>query len=481
MTQAVTIAQARLVLKEPHDCTDSNDELTIYHAVFDTLIRREGQTYLPHLAERWELSEDARTWTFHLRAGVTFHDGTACDADAVRQSLIRMARQDKGYTLGSPAVWKQYLGGAAIDVPDARTVAVRLAQPMADLLDVLEQGFIVAPSSFPAHDAGRHDQPVGSGPYRIVSAGADEIRAQRVEGHFGGTPQNADLIWRREPDPAQRLAMLRSGAVQVANALDFHASKALEGGDVTRHEYLSPVAIIYLLNAARGPLADPRVRRALSLALDRPKLIADVVAGAASPLLGFVSPAHFGAGGGGGAARDPDAARALLAEAGHGDGLILQADCPTRLPDEAERLTASLGAQLADIGVGLEVHLHKDREAYAHMVRRKEIRDLCVFDSSPMSTYRVLYEKIDARVKGAWWQGYHNAGVEALIDKGRVTADRPERAAIYAQAYAELQRDPPWLTLYNPIRVIGLAGSHPAFAMPADGIIDVARLPKIGA
>lgn len=480
MTQPVIIAQARLTLSEPHDCSDSNDLLTIFHAVFDTLIRRVGQGFVPHLAARWDVTADARTWTFYLRDGVQFHDGSPCDADAVRQSLVRMARADKGYTLGSPAVWRQYLGGAEINVPDARTVMVRLAEPMADLLDVLEQAFIVAPSSFPAHDAGQHDRPVGSGPYGIVSVSADEIHASRVVVHFAGTPENANLIWRREPDPARRLALLMGGHVQIANALDFHASECLDGTTASRHAYLSPVAIIYLLNAAHGPLSDARVRRALSLAVDRPALIEDVVQGAAQPLTGFVSPAHYSAGDSAGAERNLDAARALLAEAGYGDGLTLAVDCPTRLPDEAERLTACLGAQLTQIGVRLDVYLHQDREAYAHMVRRKEIRDLCVFDSSPMSTFRVLVEKIDARIKGAWWQGYHNPAVEALIDTARVTTDRSARAAILADAYAELQRDPPWLTLYNPIRVIGLAGSHPDFIMPTDGVIDVARLPKIG-
>lgn len=479
MTVSTTIAQARLVLNEPHDCTDSNDELTLYHAVFDTLIRRVGQGFVPHLAKIWSVSDDARSWTFQLLDGVLFHDGTPCDADAVRQSLLRMARTDKGYTLGAPGVWRQYLGGAEIDVPDATTVVVRLAEPMADLLDVLEQGFIVAPSSFPAHDAGNHMNPVGSGPYRIVSASSEEIAAEAVA-HFSGVPRNARLVWRREPDAARRLGLLIDGEVQVANALDFRASETLADHGMTRHEFLSPVAIIYLLNAAKGPLSDPRLRLALSLAIDRPKLVADVVGGAARPLPGFVSPSHFGAGKGAGAMHDPARARALLAEAGYGDGLTLDVDCPTRLPDEAERLTAALGAQLAEIGVTLNVHLHQDREAYAHMVRRKEIRDLCVFDSSPMSTFRVLHEKIDARVAGSWWQGYHNPAVEALIDKGRVTADRAARATIYAEAYAELQRDPPWLTLYNPLRVIGLAGHHPNFAMPADGVIDVARLPALG-
>ena len=69
--------------------------------------------------------------------------------------------------------------------------------------------------------------------------------------------------------------------------------------------------------------------------------------------------------------------------------------------------------------------------------------------------------------------------VEALIDKGRVTTDRAARAEIWQQAYTLLQDDPAWLTLYNPIRVIGLVGAHPDFAMPAHGVIDVALLPLL--
>jgi ABC-type transport system substrate-binding protein len=113
------------------------------------------------------------------------------------------------------------------------------------------------------------------------------------------------------------------------------------------------------------------------------------------------------------------------------------------------------------------------------MVRRKEIRDMCVFDSSPMSTYRVLYEKIDSRIAGSWWEGYTNPAIETLIDQGRVTTDRTKRAAIWRKAYRLLQDDPAWLTLYNPLRVIGLAGAHPDFAMPADGVIDAVRLPPL--
>ena len=470
------IAQARLVLHDSHDCTDSNDELTIYHAVFDTLVRRIGHGFVPHLAREWQVSDDARVWTFELQPFVKFHDGMACDGPAVKASLERMARADKGYTLGALGVWRQYLGGAEI-VAEAGRVTVTLSQPMADLLDVLEQGFIVSPASFDVLDAGDVSAQVGSGPYRIVSVTDDEVEAEAVTNHFSGVPANGSVVWRRVPDATDRMSLLLSGEVQVANALDFEMSRSL--GHM-RHEYLSPVAIIYLLNAARGPLADPRMRRALSLAVDRDALVAEVMHGAARPLRGFVSPEHFGAGNGAGATLDREAARALIVEAGHGESLTLQVDCPTRLPDEAERLTAALGRQLAQVGIALEVHVHPEREDYAHMVRRKEIRDLCVFDSSPMSTYRVLHEKIDSRIAGSWWQGYANGEVEDLIDRGRVTTDRPARARLWRETYALLQEDPAWLTLYNPLRVIGLAGEHPDFEMPADGVIDVARLPAFG-
>lgn len=478
-TRPLTVVQARLRLGDPHDCTDSADELALYEAIYDTLVRREGTSFVPRLALAWQVSGDARTWTFDLRPGVRFHDGSPCDAEAVALSLRRMAREDKGYTLGAPAVWRQYLGGADIAGRDSLKLEIRLGAPMADLLDVLVQGYVAAPSSLAALDAGDTTRAVGTGPYRVASAAPDEIVLARVPGHFEGEPENATVRVRREPDRAARLAQLRAGEADVATNLDPIVSSGLGCHGFTQVASLAPVAIIYLLNAARGPLADARTRRALALGLDREALIEEVVGGAARPLHGFVSPLHFGASTRPAPARDLVTARALLAEAGHADGLVLTLDCPTRLPDEAQALTEALGRQLAEIGVRLDVRLHEDREAYAHAVRKKEIGDLCVFDSSPLSTYRVLVEKIDARVRGSWWQGWHDPAIEALIDRGRVTVDAGARAALYAQAYEIMQDDPPWLTLYNPIKATGLRGRHPEFALPVDTVLPLARLPRM--
>ena len=390
-----------------------------------------------------------------------------------------MARPDKGYTLGAPGVWHQYLGDAVIEAADRLTVDIRVSSPTADLLDILVYGYVIAPSALERYDSGNTTLPIGTGPYRVTEVvHGQEIRLERFDGWHGPTPANASIRFRLEPDAAKRLALLQSGEAQAATSLDFRGSEALlDRDDRTRAVSLVPVAIIYLFNAAHGPLADSRLRRALNLAVDRKALIDGVVHGAAQALTGFVSPAHFGSQQTADTGPDLSEARRLMAEAGYAGGLVIEVDCPTRLPDEAEALTAAVAEQLSAIGVSLKVHIHDDREAYAHGVRLKKVRDMCVFDSSPLSTFRVLAEKIDARVAGSWWLGFHNEAVEKLLDAGRRTTDGPSRETIYRQAYRHLQNDPPWLYLYNPLRVVGLAGSHPDWRTRPDGVLDVTALP----
>lgn len=482
MTTA-TIVQPRLRLEDPHDCTDANDVLCVFDAFFDGLVRfGENGGYRPAIAESWMVSSDARDWTFVLRENLFFHDGTECDAAAVILSLRRMARADKGYTLGAPGVWHQYLGDAKISAPNERTVKISLSHPMADLLDVLVYGYVIAPAALERYERGDVTTPIGTGPYRFQSfTDGHEISGSRFEGWHGARVANARIRFLLEPDESRRQNMLLAGDAQVANGLGFRNSCDLDSGGHTRVVSLVPVSIIYLFNSARGPFADPRVRRAANIALDRHALVKTVLCGAARPLPGFVSPAHFGAGDGApGMPRDLAEAKRLLIEAGHGDGLVINVDCPTRLPDEAEALTAAVGHQFAEIGISLCVHRHEDREAYAHDVRLKNVSDMCVFDSSPLSTFRVLAEKIDARSRGSWWLGYHNGEVERLIDEGRRTINDTARAAIYASAYRLLQQDPPWLYLYNPLRITGLGGKHPQWRMRPDAVLDVTLLPDLG-
>jgi peptide/nickel transport system substrate-binding protein len=477
-----TVLLTRVAMPDPHDCTDNADSLALLEAVFDALARRGSDgRFHPALAESWSVSDDARQWRFILRRGLKFHDETPLDAEAMKFSIERMMRPDIGATLGAPAVWGQYLGRATVAVEDPVTLTVTTAEPMADLLDILVSGYALPPHL--ADTPGFMEAPIGSGAYRVerLSQGA-EVALSANPDWWGGTLANSAIVCRRQADAASREQALLDGDCQVATRLGPKGAATLaRRADITTGRHIDPTAIIYLLNATQGPFRDPKVRRAINLAVDRRLLVNQVLEGAGQILPGFISPSHFGS-----VAVDtislPDlaTARGLLAEAGHGDGLSITVDCPTRLPDEAEALTAALAEQLKPIGITITTRLVQDRTFYAEQVRDKLIHDMCLFDSSPMSTFRVLYEKIDSRVAGSWWQGYRNSKVEALLDEARGTVDYKARESLYRKCHVVLQDDPAWLTLYNHVRWVGLQGDHPDWRPRGDGILDLTDLPALG-
>ena len=477
-----TILQARVALPDPHDCTDNADTLALLEVVFDALVRRGSDgRFRPAIAESWSVSEDARQWRFVLRPGLTFHDGVPLDASAMKFSIERMMRPEIGATLGAPAVWGQYLGGATVTVEDPLTLTITTVEPIADLLDILVSGYALPPHAADAPDF--METPIGSGAYRVnrIVQGA-EIELSANPDWWGNPIANAEIICRQVADASDRLEALLAGDCHVATRLGpQHAASLAQRADITTGRHIDPTAIIYLLNAAKGPFQDPRVRRAINLAVDRRFLVGKVLDGGGQILPGFISPSHFGT-----VMVDtvslPDlaTARRLLAESGHGDGLSITVDCPTRLPDEAEALTAALAEQLATVGITITTRLVQDRTFYAEQVRDKAIHDMCLFDSSPMSTFRVLYEKIDSRVAGSWWQGYRNPRIETLLDQARSTVDWKARESLYRKCHAVLQDDPAWLTLYNHVRWIGLAGDHQDWRPRRDGILDLTDLPALG-
>jgi len=123
---------------------------------------------------------------------------------------------------------------------------------------------------------------------------------------------------------------------------------------------------------------------------------------------------------------------------------------PTRMPDEALELGEMMKTYYAEIGVDVDLVSYSDRPAYAEMVRAKRIHDLCCFDSSPLSTFRVLREKIHSGFKGPWWEGYSNPEVDRLIDEAQKTFETEKREKIYQQVFQLIRDDAPWLFLYRP-------------------------------
>jgi peptide/nickel transport system substrate-binding protein len=455
---------------DPHITSDSTNRLSIIFSIYEALVKLdEDGRYQPGLAERWEVGDDGRTWTFHLRGGVRFHNGEVMSASDVVATLGRVLDPAIGGAFGTQGVYISYLGTAEISAPDDLQVKIVTERPMADLLDL-----IVAMPISPARELEKLPlEYVGTGPYKITEQSGDRVIVEVHEAYWGESPDYEQIHWLAVPDSGRRVDLLLNGEAEVVSGLGIDdRQRIIENGGAMTHELDSGLCIIFMANAQEGPCRDRRVRQALNYALDLDEIIAEIKRGAAKPLNGYLTPHHFGHNPETPVyPYDPDKARALLAEAGYGDGLKLVFDIPSVMPNEAPALARMMTEQYSRVGITLEIVEHQDRAAYAEMVRAKEINDACCFDSSPRSTYRVLREKIQSTLRGPWWQGYESAEVNSLIEKAEATFDEAERQKIYRQIYTIVRDDAPWIFLYRPTGYWGVSSKMQDWKPRADGLL----------
>ena len=466
----LTVVQSSVSIGDPHIASDSSNRLGILFSVYEALVKLDQEgAFQPSLAENWEVGEDVRSWTFHLRAGVTFHNGQVMTASDVVATLGRVLDPAIGGAFGTQGVYISYLGTAEISAIDDSTVRIVTEDPMADLLDLLV--------AMPISPAGELDklpgEYVGSGPYKIAEQSGSRLVLAAHDEYWGKTPDYREIHLIAEGDSEKRVEAVLNGEADIASGIGLQGwQKITEDGRALAHEWDSGLAIIFMANSQQGPCSDPRVRQALNYGLDVDEIIAEIKHGAAKPLNGYLTPHHFGYNPETPVyPYDPDKARSLLAEAGYPDGLNLVFDIPSAMPDEAPALAQLMAEQFARVGITLEIVEHQDRAAYSEMVREKRINDAAAFDSSPRSTYRVLREKIHSGLRGPWWEGYENGEVDSLIEQAQATISDAERQAIYRQIYTIIHDDAPWIFLYSPTRYWGVGPNMKDWRPRADGLL----------
>ena len=321
-TRVLTVVQSSVQVGDPHIVSDGLAAKSIVRTLYDALVALDDAgTYRPALAERWEVSDDARIWTFHLRDGVVFHNGDTLTSADVVATLGRVLDPSIGGAFGTEGVYRSYLGSAGITAPDPGTVRIVTEEPMADLLDLVVD--------MPIAPTGALDQLpstyVGSGPYRVVEHTPGRLVMAAHRDYWGGEPRYSEIRWIAEPDAAARTAAVLEGRADIAAGIGIEGRNRILAGSgpgpgegVTAQETASSLAIIFMINALEGPGRDPRVRQALNLALDVEAIIEEITDGAAKPLNGYLTSGHFGyAPGTPVYPHDPGRARELLADAGY--------------------------------------------------------------------------------------------------------------------------------------------------------------------
>ncbi|MDP3418791.1 ABC transporter substrate-binding protein [Falsiroseomonas sp.] len=410
--------------------------------IFDTLVMRDATMAVqPGLAESWRVVDDT-TWEFKLRPGVRFHDGAPLTSADVAASFARVPNVP-----GNPNPYTIYLAGVTgVEVVDDLTFRVRTDGPVPNLPTNLTQIFIVPKSvadlGNPEFNSGR--AVIGTGPFRLGGWRAnDPLVLRRNEDWWGGAVPWDTVTMTPIPNDAARVGALLAGDVDFINNVPLQDAARIRG-DQRLALFTGPS--IYAVNiypdverddapgieaGGRNPMKDARVRRAMSLSLNRQGIAQTILEGLADPTDQAVPPFIFGAIADRPVpAADLVAARALLAEAGWGQGFGLNLFCS---PNRTPRVCQAIAAAWTRIGIRTTVEVVPQ----ANFLPRRNRRDygvfVTVFGSLTGETSYLIGSQIHRRgvVTGLGALNFTGAGTpetDALIQRARGTLDDTERA-----------------------------------------------------
>jgi peptide/nickel transport system substrate-binding protein len=253
------------------------------------------------IAESWDVSSDGLVWTFHIRPGITFWDGEACDAAAVKYSLDRTIRLDGPE--GGVGLIKPYID--RIEVVDPLTLKIYLTQADAvfdqRMSDQISPAMIYSPTSVPDDDFA-NGQYAGTGPYILVEYLPDQhVIYEAYDGYYGVAPKTKDVIEMMYADAATLRAAIEAGDVDVV----FRTLAPQDVADLEANPNViiqafppSPGVRYMLFNVTQPPVDVPQVRQAIAYAVDRDAIVSQVFSGSVNPIYTMVpavDPPFFGA------------------------------------------------------------------------------------------------------------------------------------------------------------------------------------------
>jgi peptide/nickel transport system substrate-binding protein len=433
------------------------------------------------LATSWKVAEDDRTWTFTLRKGVKFHDGTAFDADAVLFNLDRYLDEKSPY-------YTDALGAAAGEYAGGITAYTKLAEDRVRLVTEKPNGhfpqdlahvLIASPAAVRKTGTAKFSEhPVGTGPFRFVrQTPGEQIELARFDDHWRGAPRLDRLVVKALPDAAARTAALRSGSVnwiEYPNPDDIPSLKA-DGAEVVTNSY--DHLWYWILDTSAKPWRDPRVRRAANYAVDREAIAEELLHGTARPARQAAPHGTF--------AHDPanDAyghdrakARKLLAEAGYPDGFSTSVTVPTGGSGNLVPVPIAEAVQrdLAAVGIKAEIRTTDwstliSAEAEGEVARGSQ----AIAQSTTLFQSEALLPLFIGSDSPFWTGHYSNPKVDELLATAGASTDRTEREAAYREALKLVTADAPWLFVVNDLNPRALSPKVRGLVQPQSWFIDL--------
>jgi peptide/nickel transport system substrate-binding protein len=465
--------------------------------LFMSLVRYDDKlSYAPYLARSWELAPDGSSVTFHLRADVRWHDGVPVRAADVLFTYRTALLDAVAYP--QRAYFRTVRGAESLD---SLTVRFDFVGPHAEPLDPFTQWSVmpehllgeVPPGQLASTPFNR--APVGCGPFKFESWKPSQsisfVANPDFPAELSGRPYLDRVVFRILPEETTLLTELRAGTVDVMRGVPPQEGAAIEAAPNLRLVTYADRSFGYVAWNIRDPLfSDPRVRQALSLAIDREQLVKALLYGYGTTGVSYVlpevapwamdpdlSPLPYA----------PDSARALLSRAGwrdtDGDGVLdkdgkpfrftlqtnkgndLRADAAVVIQSDLKKVGVDLEPRLVEWAVFLNRINHKQFQAYLSS---------WVYDSFQLDPSDVFHSRaIDAKYNRA---SYANPAVDSLIDAALSTPDREVAKPLWFRFQRIVRDEAPYTFLFNDRERMGLNERVKGTVLDARGyLVSVAR------
>ena len=443
---------------DPHRAANAGDALALF-LTYDRLVHLSPDSEpIPGLAESWEYSDDGMTLTFHLRDGVTFHDGTPFDAEAVKANLERAQTVEGSVVAGDLAIIE------SVEVVDPATVQLNLASPTASLLGILSDraGAMISPAAFENPDL--DTAPVGAGMYTVAEyRPGDRIIYERYADYWDPDAQGAQEIdFVLMADSTTRLNALRSGELDSA-VLDPAQIQEAELDGLTLDSRSTVQYQQMYMNRAVAPFDDPDVRRALNYAIDRQGIVDAVDFGygeANSQIFPKGYWAYDEETGSDYYTYDLDKAKELLEQAGYGDGFAFDMLLP--IPGTPAQIAEILQASFAQLGITMNIVETPAQEVADRYFVRQDVPTLLgvwTGRADPSMTTGLRWTSTGFANPG----GGSSPEIEELHRTALETIDPDARADAMHELVAAGTAEALDLVIYNPVITVA---STDAVAVP---------------
>src|SRR3954471_16393312 len=465
---------------DPNQLTDINS-MRLVRNIYDGLTRFEPGTFnvQPALAESWDVAEDGLTYTFKLRQGVTFHDGTPFNADAVKFAFDRMLDSNHPYYDTGPFPFATFYFGAIdkTEAVDESTVVMHMKQPYAPLLNTLAVacGLIVSPEAVKKQGKAYAQNPVGTGPFKFVSWEQNQrVSLEANADYWGGAPKLQNLIFRPIIEEQTRFTELLSGGVNfIVDVPPDNIAQIKSDPTYQFVEQPGPHVWWVTINTAMKPFDDVKVRQAVNYAVNKEAICADILQNTGDPAHTVVPPAIEWAYNPDAQSYpyDPDKAKQLLAEAGYPDGFettfwVTASGSGMQSP---KTMGEAIQANLADVGITTNIEV-AEWGAYlnlynAGMADKAGLAEMSwMFDTGdphtvlPLNFYKDAYPQFNTGQ-------YMNDKVDELLHQAATSLDQEERGKLYKEVQQITSEDAPWIFVDHAKQNAAMAANVKGFLL----------------